>query len=242
MRSSSLSVKGLRQQNEDSCFIRFTDGLPLIAAVADGMGGHAAGEIASNICISTLDFATRENSEQPQNMLSEAFYMANDKVLEESKTDISKKGMGSTLVAAVLFSDHFITANVGDSRLYLINDEGIHQITFDHSYVQELLRAGVITPERARNHPNRNFITRCMGSSVDFEPDVFYTPWDIGDKILLCSDGLSGALSDEDILSVVTASTSLEECCQSLVENAMRAGSTDNITVVIVQNEDSLSI
>ena len=240
MKSSSLTIKGLRQQNEDSCFTRFEVGMPLLAAVADGMGGHAAGDIASKISVETLDYCTREASENPQNELAEAFYMANDKVLSEARADRTKRGMGSTMVAAMFFTDHFITANVGDSRLYHINEDGIHQVTFDHSYVQELLRAGVITKERARTHPNRNFITRCIGSALDFEPDVFYTSWKRGDTALLCSDGLCGAVEDEELLSIVLSFDDLEAACKKLADTALKRGSTDNITVVLVRNEDSL--
>lgn len=166
--------------------------------------------------------------------------MANDKVLSEARMDRTKRGMGSTMVAALFFADHFITANVGDSRLYHINSEGIHQITYDHSYVQELLRAGVITKERARTHPNRNFITRCIGSALDFEPDVFYTGWERGDTVLLCSDGLCGAVEDEELLSIVLSFDDLDAACKTLSETALKRGSTDNITVVLVRNEDSL--
>ena len=240
MKSSSLSIKGLRAQNEDSCFTRFEPGMPLLAAVADGMGGHSAGDIASRLAIETLDFCTREISDNPQNELAEAFYMANDKVLSESRADREKRGMGSTMVAALFFGDHFITANVGDSRLYMINTDGIHQVTYDHSYVQELLRAGVITKEKARTHPNRNFITRCIGSALDFEPDVFYTPWKLGDTVLLCSDGLCGAVEDEEILSLVLSFDDLDAACRKLTDTALKRGSTDNITVVLVRNEDSL--
>lgn len=242
MKSSGLSVKGLRELNEDSYLIRFEADKPLIAAVADGMGGHAAGEVASAICISTLDHATMENSDMPQNILSDAFYMANDKVLDAARMEADKKGMGSTLVAALFYADHFITANVGDSRLYHLDESGVHQVTFDHSYVQELLRAGVITPEKAKIHPNRNFITRCVGSAVDFEPDVFYTSWSRGDYVLLCSDGLCGVLSDEEIYETIQAARSLDDGTQLLIDMALKAGSTDNITVVLVKNEDTLSV
>lgn len=242
MKCSSLSVKGLRPQNEDSCFTRFEVGKPLLAAVADGMGGHAAGDVASKIAVETLDYCTREDSDNPQNELSEAFYMANDKVLSEAKSDRSKRGMGSTMVAALFYSDHFITANVGDSRLYLINTEGIRQVTFDHSYVQELLRAGVITKEKAKTHPNRNFITRCIGSALDFEPDVFYSNWKRGDTVLLCSDGLCGAVEDEELLSLVLSFEDLDAACKKLTDVALKHGSTDNITVVLVRNEDSLQV
>ena len=240
MRSGSISIQGQRSQNEDACFTRFVPGQPLIAAVADGMGGHAAGEVASRLSVEAMDICTREYAGSPQNMLSEAFTLANGKVLASSEENPERKGMGSTLVAALFYADYFITANVGDSRLYHIHENGMSRVTIDHSYVEELRMAGLLTEEQARRHPNRNWITRCVGMHTDFAPDFFHTSWKRGDTVLLCSDGLCGFVPEEDILTVILSGGSPDEICRELAETALLRGSTDNITAVIVKNEDSL--
>lgn len=242
MRYSSLSIQGRRPNNEDVVFTRFDPRYPLIAAVSDGMGGHAAGEVASRISIEALDTWTRDLVDAPQNVLVDAFFNANAQVISASEADRKLRGMGATLVAAIFYHDHFITANIGDSRLYLVSGEDIRQVTFDHSYVQELVRRGFLTEEEAWNHPKKNVITRCIGTETAFEPDVFYTRWNPKDLVLLCSDGLSDVLREGDILTLVKQKTSLDALCQALVDAAYAKGSSDNISLVLVRNEGGVEL
>lgn len=243
MRYSSLSEQGRRPNNEDVVLTRFDPRYPLIAAVSDGMGGHAAGEVASRISIDTLDTWTRELPDAPQNVLVDAFYSANAQVTAAAEADRKLRGMGATLVAAIFYHDHFITANVGDSRLYLVSEGEIRQVTFDHSYVQELVRRGLITAEEAWNHPRKNVITRCVGSQANpFEPDVFYTRWNPRDLVLLCSDGLSDVLHDEEMLAIIRREDDLDALCRALADAAYEKGSTDNISLVLVRNEGGVEL
>ena len=242
MRYSSLSEKGRRPNNEDVVFTRFDPRYPLIAAVSDGMGGHAAGEVASRISIEALDMWTRELVDAPQNVLVDAFFNANAQVMAAAEADRKLRGMGATLVAAIFYHDHFITANIGDSRLYLVSNGEIRQVTFDHSYVQELVRRGFLTAEEARRHPKKNVITRCIGTESSFEPDVFYTRWDPRDLVILCSDGLCDVLRDEDMLALVKQQEDLDALCRALFDAASEKGSADNISLVLVRNEGGVEL
>ena len=242
MRYSSLSEKGRRPNNEDVVFTRFDPRYPLIAAVSDGMGGHAAGEVASRISIEALDMWTRELVDAPQNVLVDAFFNANAQVISAAEEDQKLSGMGATLVAAIFYHDHFITANIGDSRLYLVSSGEIRQVTFDHSYVQELVRRGFLTAEEARNHPRKNVITRCIGTESSFEPDVFYTRWNPKDLVILCSDGLCDVLREEDMLALVKQEPDLDALCRTMAQAAYDKGSADNISLVLVRNEGGVEL
>ena len=242
MRYSSLSEKGRRPNNEDVVFTRFDPRYPLIAAVSDGMGGHAAGEVASRLSIEALDTWTRELCDAPQNVLVDAFFSANAQVISAADRDRKLRGMGATMVAAIFYRDHFITANIGDSRLYLISSGEIRQVTFDHSYVQELVRRGFLTAEEARNNPQKNVITRCIGTEASFEPDVFYTRWNPKDLVILCSDGLCDVLTEKDMLAIVKQTSDLDSLCRTLAETAYKKGSTDNISLVLVRNEGGMEL
>ena len=242
MRYSSLSEKGRRPNNEDVVFTRFDPRYPLIAAVSDGMGGHAAGEVASRISIEALDTWTRELADAPQNVLVDAFFNANAQVISAAESDRKLRGMGAMLVAAIFYHDHFITANIGDSRLYLVSGGEIRQVTFDHSYVQELVRRGFLTAEEARTHPRKNVITRCMGSEASFEPDVFYTRWNPRDLVILCSDGLCDALTEAEMLALVNEASDLDTLCRTLAKTAYDKGSADNISLVLVRNEGGVEL
>ena len=242
MRYSSLSEKGRRPNNEDVVFTCFDPRYPLIAAVSDGMGGHAAGEVASRISIEALDIWTRELVDAPQNVLVDAFFNANAQVISAAEEDHKLSGMGATLVAAIFYHDHFITANIGDSRLYLVSSGEIRQVTFDHSYVQELVRRGFLTAEEARNHPRKNVITRCIGTESSFEPDVFYTRWNPKDLVILCSDGLCDVLREEDMLALVKQEPDLDALCRTMVQAAYDKGSADNISLVLVRNEGGVEL
>lgn len=240
MKFGSVCEKGRRPQNQDGVLCRFEEGCVPLAAVSDGMGGHLAGDAASALSLQVLEEATRSFSSQPQDILGIAFKQANEAVLDASRQDPGKEGMGATLVAALLYPDHFITANTGDSRLYLLEQGHLRQITHDHSYVQELVRMGVITEEQAMRHPKRNLITRCIGSEGDYEPDLFYIRWRKGDLLLLCSDGLSGVLPKETMEELLNEKGVPQKKCKKLVDLAYKKGSTDNITALIVENDEEI--
>lgn len=242
MKSGSVCEKGRRPQNQDGVLCRLETGQVPLVAVSDGMGGHLAGDAASALSLRVLNEATLTFTAQPPDALASAYKRANEAVLEAARQDVGKEGMGATLVSALLYPDHFITANTGDSRLYLLEQGHLRQITHDHSYVQELVRMGIITEEQAMHHPKRNLITRCIGSDRDFEPDLFYICWQKGDLILLCSDGLSGVLPKETMEEILLEAIPPQKKCRKLVDLAYRKGSTDNITALIVENDEELSI
>ncbi len=203
--------------------------------VADGMGGHNAGDLASRYTVeSMVDYIEKSEERRPIPLLSEAIHHANELVMEKAKTDRALEGMGTTVVAATLQEDYLYVANVGDSRLYLIDDE-IEQITRDHSLVEEMIRVGELQRKDAKSHPDRNIITRAIGVRVPVKIDFFDVKLEKGDKILLCSDGLTNMVEDEDILRIVKKSSSLKEAAQRLITEANKNGGKDNISVVLAE-------
>lgn len=209
-----------------------------IFLVADGMGGHQAGEVASHAAVrSTIEHYYDDASHDVPTSLVRAFRTANQHLYNQSQTDPSKAGMGTTLVAAVILGRKVYLANVGDSRAYLINRQGITQITEDHSWVEEQVRAGLLTQEQARKHPQRNLVTRALGSKPTVEIDLFEGEISTGDNLLLCSDGLTGRVSDPEILAIVQQYAP-EEAARRLVAEANERGGNDNITVLIVRAQE----
>lgn len=204
--------------------------------VADGMGGHAAGDFASRLCVETMiDSITSCKKEGAVAVLSEAIFAANRAVREKAASNPEFEGMGTTLVAATLEKDDLFVANVGDSRLYILDDDRIDQITHDHSLVEEMIRAGKLKREQARNHPKKNIITRAIGEEGDPDIDFFDVALSRGDTVLLCSDGLTNMVEDEQIFRIVKRSHDLPEAGKNLIEAANRAGGKDNISVVLVR-------
>jgi len=206
--------------------------------VADGMGGHAGGEVASQITVDTVK--TEFDSHPPttennfETWLRETAEMANQAVIAKQATQTQREKMGSTLVMALICDGKTYIANVGDSRAYLLNSE-IRRITNDHSLVERLVELGQITPEEARHHPQRNVIYSTMGDPEKMHVDVFTEPLKPGDRLLLCSDGLSTMIEDNDILSISKSYTDPAKACQSMIEIANANGGKDNITAVIIQ-------
>ena len=243
MRYSSLSEKGRRPNNEDEVFTRFDPRYPLIAAVSDGMGGHAAGEVASRISIEALDMWTRELCRCASKRAGGPPFSTptpRSSPLRSKERNIVAWAPPWWPLSSITI--HFITANIGDSRLYLVSGNVMRQVTFDHSYVQELVRRGFLTAEEARNHPRKNVITRCIGTESSFEPDVFYTRWNPKDLVLLCSDGLCDVLTEADMLSLIQRETDLDALCRSLYAAAYEKGSSDNISLVLVRNEGGVEL
>jgi serine/threonine protein phosphatase PrpC len=239
----------LRELNEDSVLCTSFDlrtQLGIISAglfaVADGMGGHSAGEIASDLATRTLNAECisgllAQSPAPPLSILAAAFKKANRKVLD-SATEAELKGMGTTLTAALVIGGELYVAHVGDSRCYIINRREILQVTRDHSVVQELVDAGAITPEEARNHPRKNEITRVLGYSRNIAPDLHYVKLYAGDNILLCSDGLCGVLPSSEIAETVLSAPNPDQVCAELTAQANLAGGPDNISVIIVRPDN----
>jgi protein phosphatase len=230
---------GKRAHNEDSYLLPDGEALPLLFAVADGMGGHAAGAVASGIVVEKLkDTNANEFLEHEIEQLIGAIQRANLAVFEAAEADKTLFGMGTTLVCALVLGKSYLAANVGDSRLYYFDGKTLERVTTDHSLVEQLVQSGVITREEAKYHPHRNIITRGVGLSPAVDVDVFERDWSANDILLLCSDGLHGALEDEEMISILSSDLSLDDMCEELVQLALNNGSTDNITLVLVRREE----
>jgi len=236
-----------RQHNEDNFVVEDDAHLFL---VADGMGGHAAGEIASRIAVdSIIEFilhtkeddgtwphAYDENYKRSTNRLMAAVRMANTRVLEAMRKDARLRGMGTTVVACLADEDIMSVAHVGDSRAYLIRDKNISRITNDHSWVFEQVQAGMLTEAEAEKHPLRNVITRALGGALQVSPDASEIECRPGDVYLLCSDGLTGMVPEQEILRLVTENEGdLETTAQRLIDTANERGGLDNVTAVLVR-------
>lgn len=241
MRSYWETNKGLmRENNEDNLIVEESDRYNLYA-VADGMGGHKAGEVASTIAIETIREIFKKSSKTEEfkapSFIIKSIEAANKKVREEALCKEECAGMGTTITMAVIDLMYNVAyiANVGDSRAYLVKKDEIIQITEDHTYVHELLKDGKITLEEAKHHPKRNVITRAVGSEEYVQADIFEIELSNNDVILLCTDGLTTHLTDEKILSIINE-YGCSESVQRLIKLANDNGGTDNITIIIVDN------
>ncbi len=235
--SSATSVGRIRPLNEDSYFVSEPDQSgTVLAIVADGMGGHNAGEVASGKAVGIVQKdVLGKCGKNAKDVLVKAVNDANREIYEMSVNTRNLSGMGTTMTACVA-EEHNVTAvQVGDSRLYLIRGEKITQITKDHSLVEMLLENGKITKEEARRHPQKNIITRAVGTDKTVEADIYEFRAEAGDVILLCSDGLVNMVEDEEILSVINLSETLNDAANKLVAEAETAGGTDNITVILIR-------
>lgn len=220
-------VGNVREHNEDSFLVQS----PLFV-VADGMGGHEAGEVASAIAVETM--AAHAPDGPDAEALAQAVRLSNDAVLRGAEDGTGKPGMGTTLTAALVFGDEVVIAQVGDSRAYLLHAGSLQRITRDHSLVADLVEQGRITEEEARYHPQRSVITRALGSDPNMEPDTYRLRVEDGDLLMLCSDGLSSMVEDAAIEAVMLEHHDPQECCDALVAEALAAGGLDNVTVVVV--------
>jgi serine/threonine protein phosphatase PrpC len=236
-----------RQHNEDT-FLVADDAMLFL--VADGMGGHAAGEIASRIAVDSISefilhtkeddgtwpHAYDEQFKRSTNRLMAAVRLANTRVLEAMRKDARLRGMGTTVVACLADGETMSVAHVGDSRAYMVRDGHLKRITNDHSWVFEQVQAGMLTEAEAEKHPLRNVITRALGGALQVNPDASEIELKAGDVFLLCSDGLTGMVPEEEILKVVTGSNGdLQKACQRLIEEANERGGLDNVTAILVK-------
>jgi protein phosphatase len=230
---AATSAGRVRELNEDN----FVAVHP-VYAVADGMGGHAAGEVASGIAVAELGALSRSQPVQPS-AVGQALDEANEQILFKGSQVSGRAGMGTTATGLIAVEaagvDHWLVFNVGDSRVYRFAGGSLQQLSTDHSEVQELVELGEITTEQARTHPRRNVVTRCLGTKPGPKPDQWLLPPSLGERFLICSDGLSGELSDADIEEELRCGTSPQQAVDNLVARAVAAGGRDNVTVLLVE-------
>ena len=219
----------LRRQNEDAAWF---DEDRAVFAVADGMGGHLAGEVASRMAIEAVQRMARENERPGIAALREAVACAHETILAHAQDHIECAGMGTTLSVLWLGENYAYIAHVGDSRIYRLREGSLTQITQDHSLVEELVRAGLITREQARTHPRRNIITRALGTHGENEPDMLVTDVQDGDVFLLCTDGLTGMVPDDEIERTLR-DCGIEAAADRLLALALDAGGRDNVTLIL---------
>lgn len=239
MKSYSITDVGEKRQiNQDFVFCKedAVGSLPNLFIVADGMGGHNAGDYASRFCVQVFVDKLKENGQKtPIGLMSDALQQTNDLLLLEAENNKHLQGMGTTFVVATIIDDILYVANIGDSRLYVIGDE-MKQITEDHSLVEEMVKTGEIERKDVRLHPNKNIITRALGANKAVQPDYFEVSLKKDDMVLMCSDGLSNMMDDVEIMSIVKEfSADLETAAKTLVNRANENGGKDNISVVIVK-------
>ena len=227
---SRTDVGSVREQNEDSLIVR-----PPLFVVADGMGGHAAGEVASEIAVSTIGELAPDHADAEA--LGRAVEEANRDIINAAIAGQGREGMGTTVTAAILERNRLVIAQVGDSRAYLLHNGELTQLTRDHSLMANMIEAGQITPEEARFHPNRSVITRALGNDPDTVPDLYEINVEDGDRLLLCSDGLYSMLDDSEIAAVMRRISDPQRCATMLVNGAIAAGGHDNITVIVADAE-----
>lgn len=229
------NIGKLRRQNEDCVYVNTNK--PYYMIVADGMGGHNAGEVASKMAIDEISENFSKIKGRRKSDLEDktraAFTSANNQIYEYAEKNSKLMGMGTTAVTAIIHSGHLVIGNVGDSRAYIIKDKEIQQISEDHSYVWQLVIRGEITHLQAKRHPKRNFITRAMGTEKEVLVDTFVRKWE-GGIVLLCSDGLTNLVDDNEIRDIVLGSESLQTAADKLVELANDRGGNDNITIALM--------
>ncbi len=238
IRSYALTDIGQKRQlNQDYIYLSESPigNLPNVFIVADGMGGHNAGDYASRLAVETVVEEIGTSFEKNAvKILNNAIRRANEQLRKRAREDKALSGMGTTIVAATCIGRYLEVANVGDSRLYVISDE-IRQITQDHSLVEEMVRMGGLDKETARNHPDKNIITRAVGARRDVEVDFFNVELQTGDLVLLCSDGLTNMVDDEMICRILKGDGNLEDRVEELTRTANQNGGKDNISVIVIE-------
>lgn len=227
----------VRAMNQDTIF--FSDksigNLPNLYIVADGMGGHQAGDYASAHAVSWfVEYVKQCQYVNPITILKTGIAKVNDMLLEQAAEHSELKGMGTTFVTAVILDDKMYVANIGDSRLYVMGEEA-RQVTLDHSLVEELIRTGQLDRRRVRFHPERNIITRALGTGREAVPDFFEITLQKNEKVLLCTDGLTNMIEDDEIRDIVMQKQFIDKICDQLIERANYYGGKDNIGVVVVE-------
>ena len=250
--AGQTEVGCVRKHNEDNFLIEPELGL---FVVADGLGGHAAGEVASQIVVEKIGQFITHTVERDRtwpveyevdlpydgNRLKAALLLADQGIINDIRSNPERESMGSTVVACLVAGDKVTLVHVGDSRAYVLNASGIRQVTRDHSWVAEQVASGILTPEEARRHPFRNVITQALGNGGELDVAVQELQLHESDRILLCSDGLSGMIQDKEIWEIVQHSLDVEEATTRLIAKALDNGGEDNITVVLVGLEPDIN-
>lgn len=242
MHSWGLTDKGCtRSQNQDAYQIEQLDRNSLLCVVCDGMGGAKSGNVASTLAVDVFVQEIRRNwhsgldPEEIDNMLSNAVKLANFTVFDQAQQFEEFSGMGTTLVAMLIKGKAVTVINVGDSRAYRVNTDGIRRLTVDHSLVEMMVQRGELTPEQARVYPGKNYITRAIGTESVVHSDLFHLDVEHGDCLLLCSDGLTNTMDDQEILFEVVHGVNKQHCCGRLLDIALNRGAPDNVTSILVQ-------
>lgn len=235
-----ITDKGaVRPENQDCYYLKLHGDDTVAAIVCDGMGGHRAGNVASALAVDVASaylesLTDGELAQVPDEHLTRALNLANDAVFQKSNQEMAYAGMGTTMVATIVAGPVVHILNIGDSRAYRISAGGIEKVTRDHSVVEDMVLRGELTPEEARLHPKKNLITRALGGQARAAADLYKVQWTAGDYFLLCSDGLSNSLTDQEILYEVLHGGTRETCCQRLLEQSLARGATDNVTAVLI--------
>lgn len=231
----------IRSHNEDYGSVATNRSGTLLAVVCDGMGGHQAGDVASRMAGELLQKAWENTEaistrEEAETWFATQIQEINEKIFARSQAEENLRGMGTTIVSAICTDTFATIANVGDSRCYVVNEAGLKQVTDDHSLVNELVKIGELTKEAAEHHPQKNVLLRALGTERDVEIDIVTVPFQKNDYLLLCSDGLTNQISDEEIKEIVCSRNSLEEKARQMVERANESGGEDNITLVLINH------
>ncbi|MGH7711917.1 MAG: Stp1/IreP family PP2C-type Ser/Thr phosphatase [Gemmatimonadaceae bacterium] len=236
--AARTDVGMIRSGNEDAFFAHATHQAGLFI-VADGMGGHAAGEVASEMAVQIVARELSEindlHGDGVRDKVSHALREANRAIFERTLAESDKQGMGTTASVLILSGKRYLIGQVGDSRIYILREGGLKQLTKDHSYVQEQVDAGLLTPEQARYHPYSNVITRCVGAGEAIEPDTFAGEVKSGDVFLLASDGLTGMVDDRRLQQLLLSRATARRVVDALIAEANYRGGLDNITAIVVQ-------
>ena len=234
----STDTGNVRLINQDSLFVsNFHDSFPLFI-VADGMGGHNAGEVASKLAVKKVEeifkekYTTFSKIEDVEETIKNSVMEANNYICEQSRLDSNLFGMGTTLTLGFLFKNIFIIGHIGDSRAYIIHNSSIKQLTEDHSLVRKLVSEGRITETEAENHPQKNIITRAVGTDNDIEVDIIEIQVSTGDIIFICSDGLTNMVKKDKLFEIFTNTEDIQIACDECVRSAKANGGYDNITVI----------
>ena len=242
MQSWGLTDPGcVRSQNQDAFQIEQLDRNSILCVLCDGMGGARSGNVASTLATEVFVEEVRRvwssgmDAEKLDQMLQGAVKLANFTVFDQAQQFEEFNGMGTTLVAALIHGRSATVVNVGDSRAYRVNRDGIRRLTTDHSLVQMMVERGDLTPEQARTYPGKNYITRAIGTEPVVQCDIFHLDVERGDCLLLCSDGLSNVMDDQEILFEVVHGVNKQYCCQRLLDIAKNRGAPDNVTSILVQ-------
>ncbi|MDP5273368.1 Stp1/IreP family PP2C-type Ser/Thr phosphatase [Chengkuizengella axinellae] len=240
--TNKTDVGRTRAVNEDRAVVQTELNGYTLAIVADGMGGHQAGDIASQITIETIQESLHTleagmSVEECEMTIREAIYLANAKIFQLASENDKYAGMGTTVVVALATDELILIAHIGDSRAYKFSGESMMQLTEDHSLVNELVKSGQISPEEAEQHPRRNLLTRALGTEEYVTIEIHHHEWDQHDVLMLCSDGLSSLVKQENMIQILKKDQDLDLTASELIEHALEAGGDDNITVVLLMNE-----